>query len=148
MKQKNNNHSPISPRFRPRNITRKTIRYPTNYNPSLPTTPPQPSLTLLFRWLPKPSQALSLFIIPFDQTKPGLDLCKIKRTDPVPSTPTKSSSIRIVSLTSSLIGAEGSGFEMVLHGMNAERCLLAGEALGLGYAALSALRIMRERGIW
>lgn len=24
----------------------------------------------------------------------------------------------------------------MLHGMNAERCLLAGEALGLGYAAL------------
>lgn len=26
---------------------------------------------------------------------------------------------------------------MILHGMNAERCLLAGEALGLGYVALS-----------
>jgi len=35
-----------------------------------------------------------------------------------------------------LIGKEGEGFRIVLHGMNAERCLLAGEALGLGYAAL------------
>ncbi|KAK5656457.1 hypothetical protein OQA88_4840 [Cercophora sp. LCS_1] len=36
-----------------------------------------------------------------------------------------------------LIGEEGMGFKIVLHGMNAERCLLAGEALGLGYAALT-----------
>ncbi|KAI5118409.1 hypothetical protein M0805_002861 [Coniferiporia weirii] len=35
-----------------------------------------------------------------------------------------------------LIGSEGDGFKIILHGMNAERCLLAGEALGLGYAAL------------
>ncbi|KAJ8700338.1 hypothetical protein PTI98_003373 [Pleurotus ostreatus] len=28
------------------------------------------------------------------------------------------------------IGAEGEGFKQILHGMNAERCLLAGEALG------------------
>lgn len=35
------------------------------------------------------------------------------------------------------IGEEGEGFEIVLHGMNAERCLIAGEALGLGYAALA-----------
>lgn len=32
--------------------------------------------------------------------------------------------------SSSLIGEEGKGFKYVLHGMNAERCLLAGEALG------------------
>lgn len=37
---------------------------------------------------------------------------------------------------SHLIGKEGEGFKYVLHGMNAERCLLAGEALGTGYAAL------------
>ena len=35
-----------------------------------------------------------------------------------------------------LIGEEGNGFELIMHGMNAERILLAGEALGLGYAAL------------
>ena len=34
----------------------------------------------------------------------------------------------------------------VLHGMNAERCLLAGEALGLGYAALEkASKYAKER---
>ena len=35
-----------------------------------------------------------------------------------------------------LVGEEGQGFRIILHGMNAERCLLAGEALGIGYAAL------------
>lgn len=39
--------------------------------------------------------------------------------------------------SSSLIGAKNKDFEMILHGMNAECCLLAGEALGLGYAFLS-----------
>lgn len=37
---------------------------------------------------------------------------------------------------SDLIGEEGNGFKMIMHGMNAERVLIAGEALGLGYAAL------------
>lgn len=37
---------------------------------------------------------------------------------------------------SCLIGEEGKGFKQILHGMNAERCLLAGEAIGTGYAAL------------
>jgi len=34
------------------------------------------------------------------------------------------------------VGAEGDGFKMVMHGMNAERILVGSEALGLGYAAL------------
>jgi len=49
----------------------------------------------------------------------------------------------------SLIGEEGKGFKMILHGMNAERCLLAGEALGLGYAALSrAAEYARTRTVF
>ncbi|EFX01833.1 acyl-dehydrogenase domain containing protein [Grosmannia clavigera kw1407] len=35
-----------------------------------------------------------------------------------------------------LIGIEGDGFKMILHGMNAERILVGAEALGIGYAAL------------
>ncbi|KAF4119659.1 Acyl-CoA dehydrogenase related to the alkylation response protein AidB [Geosmithia morbida] len=34
------------------------------------------------------------------------------------------------------IGAEGDGFKIVMHGMNAERILVAAEALGIGFAAL------------
>jgi len=47
------------------------------------------------------------------------------------------------------IGEEGEGFRQILHGMNAERCLLAGEALGLGYAALRrATRYASERVVF
>lgn len=34
------------------------------------------------------------------------------------------------------IGEEGTGFKLIMHGMNAERILLSGEALGLGFAAV------------
>jgi acyl-CoA dehydrogenase len=48
-----------------------------------------------------------------------------------------------------LIGKEGEGFKIILHGMNAERCLLAGEALGLGYAALTkASAYARDRKVF
>jgi acyl-CoA dehydrogenase len=36
-----------------------------------------------------------------------------------------------------LIGEEGKGFALILHGMNPERILVAAEAVGLGFAALS-----------
>ncbi|KAH7142203.1 acyl-dehydrogenase domain-containing protein [Dactylonectria macrodidyma] len=35
-----------------------------------------------------------------------------------------------------LIGNEGDGFKMIMHGLNAERILVGAEALGIGYAAL------------
>src|SRR5258708_10968635 len=35
------------------------------------------------------------------------------------------------------IGEEGKGFELILHGMNPERILIAAEAVGLGRAALA-----------
>ena len=35
------------------------------------------------------------------------------------------------------IGAEGQGFRLILHGLNPERILIAGEAVGIGQAALS-----------
>ncbi|CAG9986536.1 unnamed protein product [Clonostachys byssicola] len=35
-----------------------------------------------------------------------------------------------------LVGQEGEGFKMIMHGMNAERILVGAEALGIGYAAL------------
>jgi acyl-CoA dehydrogenase len=44
------------------------------------------------------------------------------------------------------IGEEGKGFEYILHGMNAERILIAAEAVGLGRAALrKAAAYARER---
>ncbi|GAC1617850.1 MAG: acyl-CoA dehydrogenase family protein [Candidatus Elarobacter sp.] len=44
------------------------------------------------------------------------------------------------------IGAEGDGFKSILHGMNPERILIAGEAVGLGRAALrKAATYAKER---
>ncbi len=47
------------------------------------------------------------------------------------------------------IGAEGEGFRIILQGLNPERILLAGEAVGLGRAALSrASAYARERVVF
>jgi acyl-CoA dehydrogenase len=44
------------------------------------------------------------------------------------------------------IGAEGEGFKILLHGLNPERVLVAGEAIGIGRAAIArAARYARER---
>ncbi|KZZ95218.1 acyl-CoA dehydrogenase [Ascosphaera apis ARSEF 7405] len=84
----------------------------------------------------KPNEGLSLFFIDFDKSKPGLELKKIKKMGgrAVDANEVFFDGYRVSK--DSLIGEEGMGFKIVLHGMNAERCLLAGEALGLGYVAL------------
>ncbi|MBB3013275.1 acyl-CoA dehydrogenase family protein [Cupriavidus alkaliphilus] len=47
------------------------------------------------------------------------------------------------------IGDEGKGFHYILHGMNAERILVAAEAVGLGRAALArAAQYARERVVF
>src|SRR5215475_7134254 len=47
------------------------------------------------------------------------------------------------------IGEEGRGFEYILHGMNAERILIAAEAIGLGRAALErAVGYAQERVVF
>ncbi|KAF2744784.1 acyl-CoA dehydrogenase NM domain-like protein [Sporormia fimetaria CBS 119925] len=99
--------------------------------------------------VPKPSQALSLFCIPLSKSSPGLELRRIKKMGgrAVDANEVFFDNYRVPA--SSLIGKEGHGFKIILHGMNAERCLLAGEALGLGYAALSrAASYARERNVF
>ncbi len=47
------------------------------------------------------------------------------------------------------IGEEGRGFEYILHGMNPERVLIAGEAVGLGRKALEvAVKYAKEREVF
>ncbi|KAF2458583.1 acyl-CoA dehydrogenase, variant [Lineolata rhizophorae] len=97
----------------------------------------------------RPSKELSLFFIDFDKTAPGLDLRRIKKMGgrAIDANEIFFDNYRVPA--DSLIGAEGQGFEIVLHGMNAERCLLAGEALGIGYAALKrATEYARERVVF
>ena len=97
----------------------------------------------------KPIEGLSLFSIDLDRSQPGLDLKKIKKMGgrAVDANEVFFDNYKIPA--DSLIGEEGKGFKMILHGMNAERCLLAGEALGLGYAALKkATEYARERTVF
>ncbi|KAL6870353.1 acyl-CoA dehydrogenase/oxidase [Trichoderma novae-zelandiae] len=97
----------------------------------------------------RPSQGLSLFCIDLDRSQPGLSMRKIRKMGgrAVDANEVFFDHYRIPSKT--LIGEEGRGFEIVLHGMNAERCLLAGEALGLGYAALArAASYARKRVVF
>ncbi|OCK84089.1 acyl-CoA dehydrogenase NM domain-like protein [Lepidopterella palustris CBS 459.81] len=97
----------------------------------------------------KPSEGLSLFFIDLDKTAPGLELKRIKKMGgrAIDANEVFFDNYRVPADT--LIGEEGQGFRIVLHGMNAERCLLAGEALGLGYAALiRASNYARERVVF
>ncbi|KAJ1335463.1 acyl-CoA dehydrogenase [Microdochium nivale] len=100
----------------------------------------------------KPSEGLSLFCIDLDRSSSpgnGLDLRKIRKMGgrAVDANEVFFDNYRIPGDT--LIGEEGKGFKIILHGMNAERCLLAGEALGLGYVALArAAAYARERVVF
>ncbi|KAH7135380.1 acyl-CoA dehydrogenase [Dendryphion nanum] len=97
----------------------------------------------------KPSEGLSLFFIDLDKSAPGLELKRIKKMGgrAIDANEIFFDNYRVSSDT--LIGKEGQGFKIVLHGMNAERCLLAGEAIGIGYAALKrATAYARERVVF
>ncbi|MCJ1244860.1 hypothetical protein MMC30_002061 [Trapelia coarctata] len=69
----------------------------------------------------KQSEGLSLFFIDFDKTAPGLELRKIKKMGgrAVDANEVFFDNYRVPA--GSLIGEEGLGFRIVLHGMNAER---------------------------
>lgn len=97
----------------------------------------------------KPSEGLSLFCIDLDRGRPGLEMRRIKKMGgrAVDANEVFFDNYHVPA--AALIGEEGKGFGMILHGMNAERCLLAGEALGLGYAALArAAAYARERVVF
>ncbi|KAL3428440.1 acyl-dehydrogenase [Phlyctema vagabunda] len=97
----------------------------------------------------KSSEGLSLFCIDLDRSKTGLKMSKIKKMGgrAVDANEVFFDNYQVPADT--LIGAENQGFKIILHGMNAERCLLAGEALGLGYAALAkAATYARERVVF
>ncbi|CAJ2500558.1 Uu.00g034110.m01.CDS01 [Anthostomella pinea] len=94
----------------------------------------------------KPSEGLSMFYIDFDLSQPGLEAKRIKKMGGRAVDANQVFFDNYFIPKDSLIGEEGQGFKIILHGMNAERALLAGESLGLGYAALGkASAYARER---
>ncbi|EDU46730.1 CaiA Acyl-CoA dehydrogenase [Pyrenophora tritici-repentis] len=97
----------------------------------------------------KRSHGLSLLCIPLDRANPALEIRRIRKMGgrAVDANQVFFDKYRVPA--SSLIGAENHGFKIILQGMNAERCLLAGEALGLGYCALSrAAEYARTREVF
>ena len=97
----------------------------------------------------KPSEGLSLFCIDLDRSQAGLDMRRIKKMGGRAVDANEVFFDNYAIPADSIIGEEGQGFKIILHGMNAERCLLAGEALGLGYAALGkAAEYARERTVF
>ncbi|KAI7089244.1 acyl-CoA dehydrogenase [Hortaea werneckii] len=97
----------------------------------------------------KPSEGLSMLYIDFDLNAPGLEAKKIKKMGGRAVDANQVFFENYFVPKDALIGEEGQGFKIILHGMNAERCLLAGEALGLGYAALDkATTYAKERVVF
>ena len=97
----------------------------------------------------KPSEGLSMLYIDLNKDDPGLEVKKIRKMGGRAVDANQVFFDNYYVPKDALIGEEGSGFKQILHGMNAERCLLAGEALGLGYAALKkSTDYARERVVF
>ncbi|RLA52901.1 MAG: acyl-CoA dehydrogenase [Gammaproteobacteria bacterium] len=92
----------------------------------------------------KSTHGLSLFYTDFDRSK--IDVCLI---DKMGRKCVDSNELFIDGLeipVEDRIGEEGRGFEYILHGMNPERVLIAGEAVGLGRLAIErATNYAKER---
>jgi alkylation response protein AidB-like acyl-CoA dehydrogenase len=82
----------------------------------------------------KPSQGLSLFYTDLDRSQ--VDVAEIPKMGrgAVDTNTLFFDGWRVPACD--MIGEENNGFKMIMHGMNAERILIAAEALGLGFAAL------------
>ncbi len=95
----------------------------------------------------KPTHGLSLFYTDFDRKK-----ITVHEIDKMGRKAVDSNELFIDGLeipVEDRIGEEGKGFEYILHGMNPERILIAGEAVGLGRAALNkATQYAKERVVF
>jgi acyl-CoA dehydrogenase len=92
----------------------------------------------------KPHQGMTLFLI--DLHAPGVDIRPIPKMgrNAVASCETRYDDVVVPA--SDRVGDEGRGFYYLLDGLNAERVLVASEAIGIGRAALrAAVRYASER---
>ncbi|KAL1890766.1 hypothetical protein Sste5346_008091 [Sporothrix stenoceras] len=82
----------------------------------------------------KPTQGLSLFYTNLDRS--AVDVAEIPKMGraAVDTNVLNFDGWKVPA--ADLIGEEGEGFRMIMHGMNAERILIGAESLGIGYAAL------------
>jgi acyl-CoA dehydrogenase len=95
----------------------------------------------------KPTQGLSLFYTDFDRNKISVHEIEKMGRKAVDSNELFIDGLEIP--VEDRIGEEGKGFEYILHGMNPERILIAGEAIGLGRVALKkATDYAKERNVF
>jgi acyl-CoA dehydrogenase len=93
----------------------------------------------------KPTHGLSLFYTDFDRN--AIDAREIPKMG---RKAVDSNELFIDNLhipVEDRIGEEGRGFEYILHGMNAERILISGEAIGLGNIALNKAKTYAQERI-
>ncbi len=95
----------------------------------------------------RPTHGLSLFYTDFDR-----DRISVREIEKMGRKSVDSNELFIEGFeipVEDRIGEEGRGFDYILHGMNPERVLIAAEAIGLGFAALSrATGYARERQVF
>jgi acyl-CoA dehydrogenase len=96
---------------------------------------------------PRPTDGLSLFYTALDRSR-----VEVREIEKMGRKAVDSNELFIDGLevpVDDLIGEEGQGFRYILHGMNAERILIASEAIGLGRAAIArAADYAREREVF
>ncbi|EMC99813.1 hypothetical protein BAUCODRAFT_64113 [Baudoinia panamericana UAMH 10762] len=95
----------------------------------------------------KPSEGLTLFYTDLDRSAVAVTEIKKMGRAAVDTNQLYFDNWRVPA--ADRIGDEGQGFKLIMHGMNAERVLIAGEAVGIGLAALRhASRYARERVVF
>lgn len=95
----------------------------------------------------KPTEGLTLFYTDLDRSQVSITEIKKMGRAAVDTNQLYFDGWRVPA--ADRIGNEGDGFKMIMHGMNAERILLSGEAVGIGYAALRhACNYARERVVF
>jgi acyl-CoA dehydrogenase len=92
----------------------------------------------------KPHHGMTLFLV--DRHAPGVDAVPIPKMGRNAVASCETTYEHVVVPVTDRVGDEGKGFQYLLDGLNAERILVASEAIGIGRAALAAaVRYANER---
>ena len=95
----------------------------------------------------KPTQGMSLFLV--DRHAPGVGVAPIPKIGRNAVASCETTYDDVVVPVADRVGDEGDGFRYLLDGLNAERVLIAAEALGIGRAALRrAVQYANERVVF
>jgi acyl-CoA dehydrogenase len=95
----------------------------------------------------RPHEGMTLFLV--DRHLPGVGVSPIAKMGRNAIASCETTYDDVVVSESDRVGDDGRGFSYLLDGLNAERVLVAAEALGIGLAALrAAVRYARERVVF